>query len=155
WSFQVCDVAKHVMVSVRALDAARASVAPSPDLPESANGLLMVKPARAYVETLAHPIFSRTRAPFVPPPPPPPAAQRQVGPPVSVDPGIALGGVAIHGDLKKAYLLSKGGLSGSWVTEGETFMGWKVGSIEPGRVAPRCNKLVGRSSCNSTSGVES
>jgi hypothetical protein len=105
-----------------------ASVAPSPELSGDASGLAAVKPARGYTETLAHPVFLKTRAPYVPPPPPPPAAP-QVGPPVSVDPGIALGGVAIRGQLKKAYLFSKGGPPGSWIAEGETFMGWNVEAI--------------------------
>lgn len=108
-----------------------ANVAPSRDSSEDASGLSTVKPARAYAETLAHPVFYKTRAPYVPPPPPPPVAP-QVGPLASMDPGIVLGGVAIHGNLKKAYLYTKAGPQGSWVTEGETYMGWKIGSIEPG-----------------------
>jgi hypothetical protein len=109
-----------------------ASVAPSPELSESASELSTVKPAHAYVETLAHPVFYKTRAPYVPPPPPSPAAPKTIEPPLPVDPGIAVGGVVLDGVLKKAYLFSKGGATGSWVSEGETFMGWKVESIEPG-----------------------
>ena len=105
-----------------------ASVAPSRDLSKNASEVSIVKPAGTYAETLAHPVFYKTRAPYVPPPPPL-AAAPSVGPPASADPGIALGGVAIRGDLKKAYLFSKGGPPGSWVAEGETFMGWNVQAI--------------------------
>jgi hypothetical protein len=109
-----------------------ASVAPSPHLSESASELPAVKPTRAYTETLAHPVFSKTRAPYVPPPPTPPAAPKTIEPPLPVDPGMAVGGVVLDGVLRKAYLFKKGGATGSWVSEGETFMGWKVESIEPG-----------------------
>jgi hypothetical protein len=119
-----------------------ASVVQSPDLSEDASGLSTAKPARAYAETLAHPVFYRTRAPYVPPPPPSPAVP-QVGPPVSVDPGIALGGVAIRGQLKKAYLFSKGGPPGSWIAEGETFMGWNVEAIHAtGATIKRADRTI-------------
>jgi hypothetical protein len=97
---------------------------------ENATSLLFIKPAGEYGEILTHPVFYKTRAPYVPPPPPPPAPQIPVTPPVPVDPGIALGGVIIRGDLKKAYLFSKGGAAGTWVSEGEMFMGWIVRSID-------------------------
>jgi hypothetical protein len=109
-----------------------ASVAPSSDLSEKESGLSNVKPVHAYVETLAHPLFYKTRAPYVPPPPTSPAASKTDAPPMPIDPGIAVGGVVLDGVLKKAYLFKKGGATGSWVSEGETFMGWKVESIEPG-----------------------
>jgi hypothetical protein len=124
------------------MQAPPASVAPSPNLSETTIGYLAVKPARAYAETLDHPVFYKTRAPYVPPPPPPPAAP-QVGPPVSVDPGIALGGVAIHGNLKKAYLFTKGGPPGSWIAEGETFMGWNVEAIHvTGATIKRADRTI-------------
>ena len=109
-----------------------ARVAPSPDLSEKESGLSNVKPVRAYIETLAHPVFYKTRAPFVPAPPTSPATPKTDAPPMPIDPGIAVGGVVLDGVLKKAYLFKKGGATGSWVSEGETFMGWKVESIEPG-----------------------
>jgi hypothetical protein len=119
-----------------------ASVAPSRGSSEDASGLSTVKPAHAYAETLAHPVFFKTRAPYVPPPPPPPAAP-QVGAPVSADPGIALGGVAIHGNLKKAYLFSKSGPPGSWIDEGETFMGWNVQAIHAtGATITRADRTI-------------
>jgi hypothetical protein len=43
-----------------------------------------------------------------------------------------LGGVAMDGSLKKAYLFSKGNPQGSWISEGETFLGWNVVSIDSG-----------------------
>jgi hypothetical protein len=117
-----------------------ASVAPR--FSDDASGLTTVKPARAYVETLAHPVFYKTRAPYVPPPPPP-AAAPSVDPPVSADPGIALGGVAIHGKLKKAYLFTKGGPTGSWIAEGETFMGWNVQAIHAtGATIKRADRTI-------------
>jgi hypothetical protein len=109
-----------------------ASVAPSRALSEKESGLSNVKPVHAYVETLAHPVFSKARAPYVPPPPTSLAAPKTDAPPLPVDPGIAVGGVVLDGVLKKAYLFKKGGATGSWVSEGETFVGWKVESIEPG-----------------------
>jgi hypothetical protein len=77
----------------------------------------------------AHPIFYKTREPFVPPPPPPPKAVQQA-PPAALDPGLILGGVMTMGHLKKAYLLTKGNPAGSWVTEGDNFMGWVIKSVD-------------------------
>ena len=89
------------------------------------------KPIDAYSETLAHPIFFKTRLPFVPPPPPPPPPPpKLVAPtPAPVDPGLALGGIMIDRALKRAYLFTKSDPHGTWVTEGESFMGWTVQSI--------------------------
>jgi hypothetical protein len=40
-----------------------------------------------------------------------------------------LEGVTIARGIRKAYLISKADLKGTWVNEGEDFMGWKVASI--------------------------
>jgi hypothetical protein len=91
------------------------------------------KPASSYAQTLTHPVFHKTRAPYVPPPPvPPPASATPGAAPAPIDPGIVLGGVAMDGSLKKAYLFSKGNPQGSWISEGETFLGWNVVSIDSG-----------------------
>jgi len=107
--------------------------APLPSVSETTSGLPAVRPAVAYRETLAHPVFFQTREPFVPtPPPPPPAPAKPAAPPAPADPGIVLGGVAIDSTLRKAYLYNRANPQGAWVSEGETFMGWTVQTIEPG-----------------------
>jgi hypothetical protein len=81
----------------------------------------------SYQEILGRPIFSRSRAPYVPPalsapkPGPPPVA--------FVDPRFVLGGVVVNGAVKKAYLFQKTNKSGAWVGEGDEFVGWRVQSI--------------------------
>jgi hypothetical protein len=83
--------------------------------------------AVSYQGILAHPIFSRSRAPYVPPAPP---APKLTPPPVVfTDPGFVLGGVMVNGTIKKAYLLQKTDKSGAWVGEGDDFVGWRVQSI--------------------------
>jgi hypothetical protein len=82
----------------------------------------------SYQEILDHPVFSRSRAPFVPPPPAPPP--KPASPTVVfVDPGLVLGGVMVAESTKKAYLFQRANRDGSWVAEGEDFVGWKVQSI--------------------------
>jgi hypothetical protein len=108
------------------------NVASSLNLTEATGGLIITRAAAAYRETLAHPVFYKTRQPFVPPPTtPPPATPNTAALPAPADPGIALGGVAINSDLKKVYLFSKANSLGAWVREGETFMGWTVQSVGP------------------------
>jgi hypothetical protein len=85
-------------------------------------------PAAAHQDILAHPLFSRSRAPFVPAPPPPPKATQQQ-PAVFTDPALVLGGVILNGETKKAYLSQKSSHDSAWVGEGENFAGWKVQSI--------------------------
>jgi hypothetical protein len=90
------------------------------------------QPLETYAETLAHPVFQKSREPFVPPPPaPPPPMPVAAPPPVATDPGLLVGGVMINGGTSKAYLLSKVGAgAGSWINENETFQGWRVTSID-------------------------
>ena len=80
-----------------------------------------------YQEILAHPIFSRSRAPYVPPAPA--APKPSLPPAVFIDPGLILGGVMVNGAVKKAYLFQKIDKNGAWVGEGDDFVGWKVQSI--------------------------
>jgi hypothetical protein len=103
-----------------------------PQLSASADAGNLQHPNKDYPLILAHPIFYKSREPFVPPPPapapPPKAAQPAPSPPV--DPGLVLGGVMTVGHLRKAYLLTKSNSEGSWVSEGDNFMGWVVASVD-------------------------
>jgi hypothetical protein len=101
----------------------------SPKLSTPGGGLPNAKPISTYSETLLRPIFFKSRAPFVAPPPPPPPPQAAIPRPPPLDPGFVLGGVTIARGIRKAYLLTKVGPGGTWVSEGENFMGWKVESV--------------------------
>ena len=101
----------------------------SPRLSMASGGMPNAKPIGAYNEILLHPVFFRTRAPFVPPPPPAPPPQAAIPRPPPPDPGLVLGGVTIARGIRKAYLMSRAGPGGTWVNEGESFMGWKVESV--------------------------
>jgi hypothetical protein len=103
-----------------------------PRLSTSADDKGVQKPIEDYPLILAHPVFFKSREPFVPPPPPPPAPVKAAPapPPPVVDPGLVLGGVMAIGDLRKAYLLTKTNPAGSWVSEGDTFMGWIIRSVD-------------------------
>ena len=93
------------------------------------------KPLTVYGGILAQPIFFKTRQPFVPPPPAPPPMAKAPAPaptPAPVDPGLALGGVIITPDVKKAYVVSKANSRGTWASEGDSVMGWTVQSIDAG-----------------------
>ena len=50
--------------------------APYLNVTEATGGLIATRATAAYRETLAHPVFYKTRQPFVPPPPTPPPATR-------------------------------------------------------------------------------
>ena len=87
------------------------------------------KPIGTYRQTLAQPVFFKSREPYVAPPPPPPtpptpAAMPKAPAPVVVDPGLTVGQ-----GVRKAYLQGKSDPHGSWVSEGETLTGWKVQAI--------------------------
>lgn len=79
-------------------------------------------------DILAHPVFSKSRAPFVPPPPPAPKGS-VVAAPVFTDPGLVLGGVMLSGETKMAYLLQKTNHVGAWAGEGDDVEGWKLQAI--------------------------
>jgi hypothetical protein len=90
------------------------------------------KPIERYLQTLARPIFFRTRVPFVPPPPAPPAPPRTIRPPspAVADPGLLLGGIVVMQGIRKAYVFRRTDPSGTWVASGEDFMGWKIEEID-------------------------
>jgi hypothetical protein len=91
------------------------------------------KPVALYRETLARPVFFKSRAPYVPPPPQPlPSPPKPVAapPPVPSDPGLVLGGVVIVEEVKKAYIFKKSESRGAWLSEGESILGWRVESIQ-------------------------
>jgi hypothetical protein len=96
------------------------------NLAASADGVAKPKPIDAYREIVAHPVFSKSRAPFVAPPPPAPVAVAPPPPPAPIDPGLTIGGVMIKGGFKTVYVLGRGANNGIWVREGEIYMGWKV-----------------------------
>ncbi|MBU6462904.1 MAG: hypothetical protein KGL35_22445 [Bradyrhizobium sp.] len=89
------------------------------------------KPFEDYSLILAHPVFFKSRVPFVAPPPAPAALPSTPKPPVVTDPGLVVGGVMLRNGLSKAFLFSKAGPStGTWASEGEEFQGWRVQSID-------------------------
>jgi hypothetical protein len=96
------------------------------------DGVPGAKPITAYDQTLAHPIFSKSREPYVPPPPapPPPPQVAKPAPPPIVDPGLTLGGIVITDESKMAFVISRTDPRGLWLKEGEDFQGWKLKSIE-------------------------
>jgi len=100
-------------------------------------GETAAKPITAYRQTLAQPVFFKTREPYVAPPPvasPTPAAMPKPPPPVIVDPGLKVAGVIIAAGVRKAYIHGKTDPHGNWVSEGETLTGWKVQAIDAGGV---------------------
>jgi hypothetical protein len=104
-----------------------------PQISASADVMVVQSPIESYPLTLAHPVFYKTREPFVPPPPPAPPAPPKVvqpAPPAPADPGLVLGGIMTNRHLRKVYLLTKANPAGSWLAEGESFMGWKIQSVD-------------------------
>jgi len=109
----------------------------TPKLSTSAERLTGTTPLSSYQQTVAHPVFFKTRQPFVPPPPPPPPSPPPVARPAPppappADPGLAVGGVVINGAAKRAYLVRKADQVGAWLAEGQEILGWKVQSIDSG-----------------------
>ena len=114
---------------------APAKVEWTPKLSISAGPVADAAPLSAYRQTTERPLFFKTRQPFVPLPHPPPrlapaVAKSAPPPPPPADPGLAVGGVIITGQAKKAYLFNKTDRTGSWLVEGEEITGWKVKSID-------------------------
>lgn len=95
----------------------------------SAGNVTNRKPIEAYRQILARPVFFKSREPFVPAPAPPPPSLVASPPPMVVDPGLVLGGVMIKKDVRKAYVFSRAGATGTWTAEGDEFMGWQIRSI--------------------------
>jgi hypothetical protein len=97
------------------------------------------KPIAAY-QSLAKPVFVRTRAPYVPrPAAPPPVKPKAAAPPPPVDSGLVLGGIVVVEQAKKAYIFRKADQRGGWLSEGETILGWNVESIDA--AAPRLRQV--------------
>jgi hypothetical protein len=93
------------------------------------------KPISAYRQTLAQPVFFKTREPYVAPPPRPvapatPAVVQKPPPPPIVDPGFIVAGIIIGQSLRKAYIHARNDQQGNWVSEGESLTGWKVQAID-------------------------
>src|ERR1700688_1008517 len=78
----------------------------TPSLSAVTESIVNPRPIPAYELTLAHPIFFKSREPFVAPvkAAPPPAAAAAPPAPVFVDPGLVLGGVLMNGGGHKGYL---------------------------------------------------
>jgi hypothetical protein len=105
----------------------------APIPPSSGPRLLKPKPITAYGETLARPVFFKSRAPYVPPPPaplPPPPEPVSTPPPAPVDPGLVLGGIVIMEEGRKAFIFNKADSRGAWFSEGDSIRGWKVETID-------------------------
>jgi hypothetical protein len=125
------------IILVGATDDAPASVStPVWDAKLSSSGRddAAAKPIGAYRETLAQPVFFKTREPYVPPPPRPvapatPAVLQKPAPPI-VDPGFTVAGIIIGQGVRKAFIHGKADAHGSWVSEGESLTGWKVQAID-------------------------
>jgi hypothetical protein len=47
-----------------------------------------------------------------------------------VDPGLILGGIMVMQGVRKTYVLRKTDPSGTWVADGQDFMGWKIQMID-------------------------
>jgi len=90
------------------------------------------RPIGSYEQVLAHPLFFKTREPFVSAPPLPPPLRSVAPATLVVDPGISVGGVLISGPIRKAYLISNANQDGTWVREGDEYNGWKVQSVTAG-----------------------
>lgn len=95
----------------------------------SGKNLPEAKPIASYPLTLTHPVFFKTRAPFVAPPPPVPAPVRPP-PLIMADPGLVLGGIMIIQGTRKAYLFRKTESVGVWVGAEDGFLEWRIQSID-------------------------
>jgi hypothetical protein len=92
---------------------------------------------RAYPETMARPLFMRSRAPFVPPPPaesvpfmPALPAQPPIVPPQPVvDGDVRVFGVLADGRAARALLTSNSKPDGDWLRVGEAIGGWTLVEI--------------------------
>jgi hypothetical protein len=93
------------------------------------------KPLAALSQILAHPVFFKTRTPYVPAPPPLSANARANPAVMTPDPLLMVTGIVIKDRLKKAYVLNQNEAQGTWVTEGETVLGWTVETIYPKGIA--------------------
>ncbi|WP_036043373.1 hypothetical protein [Bradyrhizobium yuanmingense] len=95
------------------------------------------KQIAALGRTLATPAFFKSRAPYVPPAPAaaPVAAVAPVAPP----PTVTVAGIVIDKRIKKALVVSPADNNGTWLSEGDQVMGWKVEAITTAGVTLRQN----------------
>jgi hypothetical protein len=101
----------------------------NPGLSASVASAVSRRPIGAYGQILARPVFSKSRQPFVPPPTPPSPVSMPASLTAIIDPGLVLGGIMINSGVRKAYVFGKTGAAGTWTSEGDDFMGWRVRSI--------------------------
>jgi hypothetical protein len=87
---------------------------------------------KSYDQILLRPIFFKSREPFVPQPPDTTKRAKATAVPVFVDPGLVLGGIMISRTARQAYLFQKSKPDGSWIREGEDFLGWKLEFLDQG-----------------------
>jgi hypothetical protein len=87
------------------------------------------RPISSYAQILAHPLFFKTRQPFVPPPPPPSPPKAPVVTAPVVDPGLSVVGIVITDATREACLLSNSDHDGTWVREGEEYNGWRLEAV--------------------------
>ena len=93
-------------------------------------------------EMLARPVFSPTRRPFVPPEPealPPEDLPTVVYEEEPAEPSpqadqIALSGVYIDADTRRAFIVSPSVPEGEWLSIGAGVSGWTLTKIDPGSV---------------------
>jgi hypothetical protein len=97
------------------------------------------KPLAALSQILAHPVFFKTRTPYLPAPQPVSVSARAIPTVMAPDPVVMVTGIVITDRLKKAYLLKQNEAQGIWVTEGETVLGWTVETISPKGIALKQN----------------
>lgn len=91
----------------------------------------------ALGRTLAVPAFFKSRAPYVAPAPT--AVAAPVVAPVAPPPTVTIAGIVIDKRVKKALLLSPPDNNGTWLSEGDQVMGWKVETITAAGVTLRQN----------------
>jgi hypothetical protein len=93
-------------------------------------------PVEVFTQTLARPIFDKSRRPFAPPKPVEPvrpveAAQLEpvvVAPPAP-DPVLTLGAIARSAKGAKVYISSKSRPSGKWFELGDVVDDWRIAKI--------------------------
>ena len=101
-----------------------------PNISAHEEGAPAIRLVSDYTQILAHPLFFKTREPFVPPPPPsprPPKAPTLATP--VIDPGLSVVGIVINGTMRQACLLSNSDHDGTWVREGDEYAGWRLQAV--------------------------
>ncbi|MDF0584152.1 hypothetical protein [Bradyrhizobium yuanmingense] len=95
------------------------------------------KQIAALGRTLATPAFFKSRAPYVPPAPA--AVPATAVAPVAPPPTVTVAGIVIDKRIKKALVLSPADNNGTWLSEGDQVMGWRVETITAAGVTLRQN----------------